>query len=188
MEHKHFTTTQLAFCGLAIVLNIVGAFIAVELKLPIFIDLIGTIFASVLIGPWAGATVGVLTNLFNGIFFDPYSFYYIPVQIVLGLMVGYLIKKPEYFNLKNILVIILTTLVTTIIASLITAFVFEGVTSGGDTFIIAAFKAAGLDLLQSVFTTEIIITLIDRFISFYIAFFLINIIPEKYKQNLKKIN
>ena len=65
--------------SIAVVINIVGAFIATTLKLPIFIDTIGTFLSAFLFGPVGGMLTGMVTSLINGLTFDPYSLYFIPV-------------------------------------------------------------------------------------------------------------
>jgi energy-coupling factor transport system substrate-specific component len=59
-----FTTRTIALMPVAIALNIVlGAAVANALKIPIYLDSIGTILVGVLCGPIAGALTGALTNV-----------------------------------------------------------------------------------------------------------------------------
>lgn len=59
-----FTTRTIALMPVAIALNIVlGAAVANALKIPIYLDSIGTILVGVLCGPVAGALTGGLTNI-----------------------------------------------------------------------------------------------------------------------------
>ena len=59
-----FTTRTFALMPVAIALNIVlGAAVANALKIPIYLDSIGTILVGVLCGPIAGALTGAATNL-----------------------------------------------------------------------------------------------------------------------------
>jgi hypothetical protein len=59
-----FTTRVIVLMPVAIALNIVlGYIVQTVLKLPIYLDSIGTIFVGVLAGPLAGALTGILTNL-----------------------------------------------------------------------------------------------------------------------------
>jgi hypothetical protein len=61
---SQFTTRVIVLIPVAIAINIVlGYTIQTVLKLPIYLDSIGTIFVGVLAGPLAGALTGVLTNL-----------------------------------------------------------------------------------------------------------------------------
>jgi len=59
-----FTTRTFVLMPIAIALNIVlGAAVANALKIPIYLDSIGTILVGVLCGPVAGALTGAITNL-----------------------------------------------------------------------------------------------------------------------------
>jgi energy-coupling factor transport system substrate-specific component len=59
-----FTTRTIVLMPVAIALNIVlGQTVGSALKLPIYLDSIGTILVGVLAGPFAGAATGLLSNL-----------------------------------------------------------------------------------------------------------------------------
>lgn len=61
---RQFTTRVIVLIPVAIALNIVlGYTVQTVLKLPIYLDSIGTILVGVLAGPLAGALTGILTNL-----------------------------------------------------------------------------------------------------------------------------
>ena len=64
---RQFTTRVIVLMPVAIAINIVlGATVQQGLKLPIYLDSIGTILVGVLAGPLAGALTGVLGNLIWG--------------------------------------------------------------------------------------------------------------------------
>jgi len=63
---KDFTTTTLVLIPVAIAINIIIGEIVVLLKLPVYLDSIGTILVGVLAGPIAGLITGVLANLIWG--------------------------------------------------------------------------------------------------------------------------
>ena len=54
---------SLTLMPVAIAINIAVGSIAVSLRLPIYLDSIGTVLVGVLAGPWAGALTGLLSNL-----------------------------------------------------------------------------------------------------------------------------
>jgi len=61
---RQFTTRTIVLMPIAIAINIVlGVAVQQVLKLPIYLDSIGTILVGVLAGPLAGALTGVLSNL-----------------------------------------------------------------------------------------------------------------------------
>ena len=82
--------TTLALCG---VINILGGTVALLLRLPVYLDSIGTVLAAALFGPAAGLVPGLISGLISGMTSDVYAFYYIPVQLILGLVAGLVFRK-----------------------------------------------------------------------------------------------
>jgi hypothetical protein len=61
---RQFDTRTIVLIPFAIAINVVlGQTVAVALKVPVYIDSIGTIVVGVLAGPFAGAATGLLSNL-----------------------------------------------------------------------------------------------------------------------------
>lgn len=172
---------KIIFMGLAIAINLVGGFIALTLKLPIYIDTIGTILVSILFGPISGAMVGGLSSIFNAVTFDPISFYFMPVQIIVGLSTGMLFKEQKFKGVKSIISIILVTVLGSAAAAVIASFVFEGVTSSGSSILVAILKNSGMSIVTSVFSTQIFTDLLDKAVSFGVVFTIIKMLPVNIK-------
>ena len=60
---------------IGIILNVVGAFIAMTFSIPFYMDSIGTILIAGLLGPKYAMLTGVLGSITSGFTFDMYSFY-----------------------------------------------------------------------------------------------------------------
>ena len=91
---RQFTTRTFVLIPFAIALNIVlGQTVVAALKLPIYLDSIGTILVGVLAGPIAGALTGFLANVLWAYVIPP-PFQYPPaaafaiVAVVIGLLAG----------------------------------------------------------------------------------------------------
>ena len=89
-----FTTRTLILMPIAIALNIIlGQTVTAALKVPIYLDSIGTILVGVLAGPLAGAATGLLANVLWAYVIPP-PFQYPPaaafaiVAAVIGLLAG----------------------------------------------------------------------------------------------------
>ena len=65
---KDFTTMTWVLIPVAIAINIAIGQIVVLLKLPVFLDSIGTVLVAILCGPVAGALTGTLSNTIWGLF------------------------------------------------------------------------------------------------------------------------
>ena len=162
-----------------VAVNFVGGQLASLLKLPMYLDTIGTIFAAMLCGPWVGAVTGGLTNIVTGIA-NPVNFAFIPVNVIAGLVTGFLARK-QMFGVwwKWILSMLIMAAVSIISSAPIVVLVYGGVTGGGTSIITAAAMAAGANIWAAFFGTEGIFTVLDRVISFVICWLVIKVIPER---------
>lgn len=76
---KKVTTYQICILAFCVIMNIIGGQIALFLRLPIYLDSIGTVLAASLFGPLYGMLPSLLSGLIMGIN-DVYSIYYAPVM------------------------------------------------------------------------------------------------------------
>lgn len=94
---KEFSTRTLVLIPIAIAINIAIGQLVYLLKLPIYLDSIGTVLVGALVGPWAGAVTGGLANLLWGVVPPPlqnvYSVSFFYVAVVIGLMAGFFAKR-----------------------------------------------------------------------------------------------
>lgn len=91
---------KIAIILLGTVLNILGSLLADALKLPIWLDSVGTFLSAVLIGPVGGAVSGALMNIILNFFMEDQIWFSI-VSIAGGLAVGLLFprdRKIESFS------------------------------------------------------------------------------------------
>jgi energy-coupling factor transport system substrate-specific component len=72
----------------AIAINIAVGQIVALLKLPVFLDSIGTVLVGIICGPWAGALTGALSNTIWGLF-NPDALPWWPVAFFIGLVAGF---------------------------------------------------------------------------------------------------
>lgn len=90
MNRRGLNSTALALMPLAIAINIAGGQLIKALRLPIYLDSIGTVLTGVLLGPWIGLITGILTNgIWTLIGLDAYAWSFAPVAGVVGLMAGF---------------------------------------------------------------------------------------------------
>lgn len=83
-------STALTLIPLAIAINIAGGQIIKALRLPIYLDSIGTVLAGALLGPWIGLLTGLLSNtIWTLIGLDAYAYAFAIVAGVIGLLAGF---------------------------------------------------------------------------------------------------
>ena len=82
------STLALALIPRAVALNLALGAIVNALKLPVYLDSVGTILAAALAGPVAGVVTGALSNLVLGLLVNPALLAFIPVAMIIGLLAG----------------------------------------------------------------------------------------------------
>lgn len=176
---KKMSLMSILLFPIAIAINFVGGQIVALLRLPVYLDCIGTVLVSALTGPIGGIIVGVLTNLILGITaptFIPYAI----VSAAIGLVAGVCAKKGMFKTVKSTLIVgVFVWIVTQLTAIPITTLLFGGVTGSGTSFITGFFVSTGQELFEAVFNTSILTETVDKFITVLIAYFLIKSIPAR---------
>ncbi len=183
MKSQKMTTYKICLVAFAICMNFVGGQIALLLKLPIYLDSIGTILVAATLGPLYGMLPNLLNGLLMGMTVDIYSLYYAPVGILLGFVTGLVYRKwqPKKWSILPAALII--TLPSTIISSCITAFLFGGITSSGSTILVQLLARTPLGLVGSCFVVQFITDYIDRIICIAAA----TILMTALRKNMKGI-
>lgn len=174
-----FTMLAILMIPVGVAVNFVGGQMASLLKLPFYLDTIGTVFCGMLCGPWVGAVAGTLTNVVTGIA-NPVNFAFIPVNLLAGLVTGFLSRGKMFSNWWKWIISMLIMAITSIAsAAPIVVLMFGGVTGGGTSIITATAMAAGANIWAAVIGTEGIFTVLDRIISFVISWLVIRVIPDR---------
>jgi len=175
-----------AIVPVAAALNIVGGYINTALKLPTFLDMIGTMVTAVVLGPWWGALVGAITNIVSSFISGPISLPFAVVNVVGALVWGYAhmagwMQKQWSFFLVNVLV----GFVCTVFATPIYVFVFGGATGHFSDVMTAAFLAMGQNLIVSVFQSNILVSLADKIIAGYVGLAIIEALPASMTEDTR---
>lgn len=182
-------TRKITLVSMGISLNIIGALIALTLRLPIYLDSVGTILVACLLGPKFAVMTGVCGSLISGMTFDPYSLYFAPVQISTGLFAGLMYQKGLLSSKKLPLGVFIFTLPTSIMSAIITAFLFGGVTSSGSSYIVQILSHFNLPIVVSVFITQICTDYTDKFLAVVLVGLGVAALPKSYKLLFKqKVN
>jgi energy-coupling factor transport system substrate-specific component len=173
-------TLVVALVPAAAALNIVGSTINTALKLPIFLDMIGTCVAAIVLGPWWGALVGVITNVGGSLINGPIGIPFALANVAGALVWGYGVRSwgMGRNNVTYFILNIIVSLAVTAAAAPIVIFVFGGATGHSSDALTAAFAQAGQDLITSVFASNIIVSLADKIIAGYVALAIINALPS----------
>lgn len=174
-----FSMLALLVIPVAVAVNFVGGQLAYLLKLPLYLDAIGTIFGSILLGPWVGAVIGLLNNVVKGLT-NPVAFAYAPTSIALGLLTGYLARRKMFTKIwKTIISLILMALISIVVSAPISVLLYGGITGGGPSMITAAVMATGRNIWVSFMAGEGLFNAVDRVISLGLCLAIIKVLPER---------
>jgi len=179
-------TYVVAVIPVAAALNIVGGYINTVLKLPIFLDMIGTMVTAVVLGPWWGALVGAITNIVSSFISGPISLPFAVVNVAGALAWGYAhqwgwMKKTWSFFLVNVVVAVICSS----FAVPIYVFIFGGATGHFSDVMTAAFLAMGQNLIVSVFSSNILVSLADKIIAGFVGLAIIEALPSNLTENTR---
>ena len=91
---RDFTTATLSLMAVAIAINITIGSLTALLRLPLYLDSVGTVLVGALAGPWAGALTGLLSNLVWSLLpipggAGPATAFFAPVAATVGLLAGF---------------------------------------------------------------------------------------------------
>lgn len=176
MARRPFSSQSLVLIVIAIAINMIGGQLISMLKLPIFLDSIGTLISAVLLGPFIGMLTGLLTLW--GLLTDPIAAAFAPVAMVIGLVAGWLARAGWFRTLPKVIVsgVVITLAVTLVAVPLRTA-LFGGVTGSGADLFVAWMHSMGQNLVESVAITVIGANLVDKILTAIIVWVLLRQLP-----------
>jgi energy-coupling factor transport system substrate-specific component len=178
---KDFSTMTLVLIPVAIAINVVIGEIVALLKLPVYLDSIGTVLVAVLAGPWAGALTGTLSNIIWGLIIDPNAFPWFPVAFFIGLVAGicagYGLFKSWW---KVVITGFLIALAAAIVSTPIAVYLYGGITASGSSFITAYLLATGRGLIESVLSTNFLVEPLDKIATALLAWGIIKGLSARY--------
>lgn len=178
MAQRQFSSQTLALIVISIAINMIGGQLISMLKLPIFLDSIGTLIGAVLLGPVVGMLIGLVTNLIWGLLTDPIAAAFAPVAMVIGLVAGLLAKAGWFRTLPKVIAsgVVITLAVMVVAVPLRTA-LFAGVTGSGADLFVAWMHSMGQNLVESVAITVLGANLVDKILTAIIVWLLLRQLP-----------
>ncbi len=191
--NKKMTTLRLCMIAMAVCINVAGGQLALMLRLPIYLDSIGTI----LIGAWMGPLYGMLPNMISGVLMgfttDIYSLYFAPVGMITGFMAGIaakrmhgLVSEKQVKKLQIVAGALFITIPGTMVSSIINAVLFGGVTSSGSSILVQILSRTPLGLTGSIFAVQIFTDYLDRIISLALVVMVLQMLPFSMKTVFQK--
>ena len=178
---QDFNTMTWVLIPVAIAINVVMGQIVALLKLPVYLDSIGTMLVAALCGPWAGALTGTLSNLIWGLAIDPNAFPWWPVAFFIGLVTGFCAKAGLFKNWWKVAITgLLVALTAAIVSTPIAVYLYGGITASGSSFITAYLLQTGQGMVQAVLSTGFLVEPVDKISTALLAFVIIQGLSKRF--------
>lgn len=174
------STAAIVLVPAAIGINYLGKLFAGLLKLPLWLDAIGTVLASMLAGPVIGAASGIINNIIYGVTVDPISTVYAITSGAIGLIVGIMAYKGWIANIRKAIIIGLVVGFAAAIISTPLNIIFWGGQTGnvwGDAFY-AFMISNNLPVWLASFGDSIVVDVPDKVATVIISFLIFKALPK----------
>lgn len=179
-----FSTAALVLIPAAIGINYLGKLFAELLRLPLWLDSIGTILSSMLAGPIIGALTGIINNIIYGFTASPVSSVYAITSGIVGLVAGIMAYKGWISSVKKALVLGLVVGLLAAIVSTPLNIIFWGGQTGnvwGDA-LFATMIAQDFPLWLASFADSIVVDVPDKIVTVLISFLIFKGLPKNLTQ------
>ncbi len=175
---SELTGPSLPFIAFGVALNLTVGQIVSLLKIPLYLDSIGTILVAVLVGPFAGITTGTFANLMAAAIGNPTTMFFIPVVIVIGGFSG-IVATMGWFKRWYLCVLggILQGILAAVASAPISAYLFGGTTMTGMDALVYYFRSTGHNILTSAFYQGLASDPVDKTASYLLVFLVLRNMP-----------
>lgn len=179
MFEREVNATTIPLIAFGAAFNVVIGQAVQLIKLPIYLDSVGTVLIGCMVGPIAGMLTGAIANLTLGFFFNYAFIFFIPVALVIGAFSGMVARLGVFKRWYTAVASgILQGVISAIASAPIAAFMFGGVTMGGTDFLVLYFRAVGKSIIQSTLMQGLAADPVDKAISYFLVYLLLTRIPR----------
>lgn len=162
-----------------LVLNLAGREFVDSLRLPIYLDMVGTAIAAIALGPWHGAAVGVTTNVVGAVGSGWVSIPFALVNVVGALVWGYGVRRwrlgrtlPRFFVLN-----VLAAVACSVVAVPIIVLLLGHDLRIGHDVITGLLEDTVSAFLAAVMFSNVLTSLTDKLLSGFIALVVVSVLP-----------
>lgn len=174
-------TAAIVLIPAAVGINYIGKLFAEVLKLPLWLDSIGTVLSAMLAGPIVGAICGAVNNVIYGLTASPISLLYAISSVFIGIAVGILARLDKIKGIKGILGMgCVVVLISVVVSTPINMMAWGGQTGNfwGDAAFgwciahqVPEWIASALD--------ELLVDIPDKFATIFISYAIYKGLPQK---------
>ncbi|AXI10037.1 ECF transporter S component [Oceanobacillus zhaokaii] len=180
MGSLNISTIVIALIPIAVAINYLGKVVIEILKLPLWLDSIGTVISSMLAGPLIGAFTGLINNIIYGFTLSPISFVYAITSVVIGLGVGIMAHKGWIASISKAIIIgLVVGLLAAIVSTPLNIMFWEGTTGNvwGDAFYLYL-ESIGMPQWVASFGDSVVVDVPDKVITVLIGYLIYRSLPK----------
>jgi len=177
---KELSGPAIPFIAFGIALNLTVGQITIALKIPLYLDSIGTVLVAVLVGPYAAIIAGSFANIMAAAIGNPTMMFFIPVVVTIATFTGFLAKL-GWFKYWYLCVVggILQGIVAALVSAPISTYLFGGTMMAGTDALVYFFRSMGHNILTSVFFQGLTSDPIDKTVSYLLVFLALRNLPTR---------
>lgn len=165
-----------------IALNIVMGQIVALIKLPLYLDSVGTVLVAALAGPAAGALTGCLGSALWALLSNPPILPFAVTAGAIGLLAGVSARLGAFRRLPTTLAAgLVTGTLAAFISAPIVALLYGGVTGAGTDLVVGLLRSRGLDAMHAALYQGLGVDPLDKAISFTLVWSVVHALPLRYR-------
>jgi energy-coupling factor transport system substrate-specific component len=179
-------TQVLALIPLGIALNLTLGTVVHTLKLPIYVDAVGTILVTLMAGLRPGIIVGVGSFLIGGVLVNPVLPWFAGTQAAIAIYVHLVSLRGGFRSLpRTVISGIGLGFVAGVVSAPVIVALFGGITGSGASLVVAFFLASGKSVLKSVILSGLAAEPFDKTIQCVLALWVVRQLPPRLLQRFK---
>jgi energy-coupling factor transport system substrate-specific component len=164
---------------LGIALNLAIGTLVHTLKLPLYIDAVGTILVTLVAGLWPGIIVGVLSFLIGGVLVNPVLPWFSGTQAAIAIYVHFVAKQGGFKTWpRTIAAGVGLGVVAGLVSAPVIVKMFGGITGSGPSLVVAYLLATGKTLFKSVLASGLASEPLDKTIQCLLAVWVLRGMPQ----------
>jgi energy-coupling factor transport system substrate-specific component len=169
---------ELALIPLGIALNLALGVLVHTLKIPLYVDAVGTVAITLLAGMRAGIMVGVVSFALWGIL-NPVYFWFVGTQAAIAIYTGLVARGGAFRTwFRTVLAGVGLGVVAGVVSAPVIVALFGGITGSGASVVVAFLAASGKSILKSVVLSGLACEPIDKAIQCVLAVWLLRGLPQ----------
>lgn len=184
MAKRNISTYVMAMIPAGVALNVVANTIVTTIRLPVYLNNIGTMLNAITLGPLWGCATAFLTNSVIALMQNWVQLVFSIVGMVVACLTGLLFRcrmcdRPWKIVVSGIFLGLIAGTMSTIIAT----FMFGGFTGAGADVVVAGMLASGQKILTAAFWGNVPANLIDKVLSLWIVVRILKMFPVRLLPN-----